>query len=50
MEEDDFNFDFYREELFSLDVDEVEEDSLEDLPNFLPPSTVDLKTQPSHLK
>ena len=48
--EHDFNFDLYRDEFFSLEVEEVEEDSLKDLPNFLSPSTIDLKPLPSHLK
>ena len=50
VEEDDFGFDLYQHDLFSLDVKEAQEDPFKDIPNFLPPYTIELKPLPSHLK
>ena len=50
VEDGDFSFDLYRHELFSLTTKEVQADSSEHVPNFLPPSTIKLKNLPSHLK
>ena len=36
--------------MFSLDVEEVEEDYFKDIPNFLPPFIIELKSLPSHVK
>ena len=48
-EEEDFGFGLYSHELFSPDVEEVKEDFLKDIPNFLP-SNIQLKSLTSHLK
>ena len=50
VEEDDFSFYLYQHEIFSLDAKEVKKDSFKDIPNFLPPSTIELKPLPSYLK
>ena len=40
INEDNFGFDFCQYELFSVDAEEVEEDSFKEFKNFLPSSTI----------